>query len=73
MPEAWVSPKFSLDFLYSEYKGGVEVCTSPQDGCVLGELPFAIDVKGGENVVERGVMIAGGSTCVAINAKGGDC
>ena len=25
-----------------------------------GELPFAIDVKGGENVVGRGVMIAGG-------------
>ena len=25
-----------------------------------GELPFVIDVKGGENVVGRGVMIAGG-------------
>ena len=25
-----------------------------------GELPFAIDVKGRENVVGRGVMIAGG-------------
>ena len=25
-----------------------------------GELPFAIDVKGGENVVGRDVMIAGG-------------
>ena len=25
-----------------------------------GELPFAIDIKGGENVVGRGVMIAGG-------------
>ena len=24
------------------------------------ELPFAIDVEGGENVVGRGVMIAGG-------------
>ena len=38
-----------------------------------GELPFSIDVKGGEHVVGRGVMIVGGSTCVAINAKGGDC
>ena len=36
------------------------MCTDPQDGCVSGELPFAIDVKGGENVVRRGVMIAGG-------------
>ena len=25
-----------------------------------GELPFSIDVKGGENVIGRGVMIAGG-------------
>ena len=25
-----------------------------------GDLPFAIDFKGGENVVGRGVMIAGG-------------
>ena len=25
-----------------------------------GELPFSIDVKGGENVVGRGVMIVGG-------------
>ena len=25
-----------------------------------GELPFSIDVKGGETVVGRGVMIAGG-------------
>ena len=25
-----------------------------------GELPFSIDVKGGENVEERGVMITGG-------------
>ena len=25
-----------------------------------GELPFAIDVKGGENIVGRGVMIARG-------------
>ena len=25
-----------------------------------GELPFSIDVKGGENVVGRGVMIIGG-------------
>ena len=25
-----------------------------------GELPYAIDVKGGENVVGIGVMIAGG-------------
>ena len=25
-----------------------------------GELPFSIDVKGGENVVGRGFMIAGG-------------
>ena len=34
--EAWDSPNFSLDFPYSEYKGGVELCTGPQDGCVLG-------------------------------------
>ena len=26
----------------------------------LEELPFSIDVRGGENVVGRGVMIAGG-------------
>ena len=40
-----------------------------------GELTFSIDFKGGENVVGRSVMIAGGLlvTCVAINAKGGDC
>ena len=25
LPEAWDSPKFSLDFHFSEYKGGVEV------------------------------------------------
>ena len=36
------------------------MCTSPQDGCVSRGLPFAIDVKGGENVVGRGVMIVGG-------------
>ena len=29
-------------------------------GVFQGELPFSIDVKGGENVVGRGVMIAGG-------------
>ena len=28
--------------------------------CVRGELPFAIDVKRGENVVGIGVMIPGG-------------
>ena len=38
-----------------------------------GDLPFSIDVKGGEDVVGRSAMIAGGSTCVSINAKGGDC
>ena len=38
-----------------------------------GDLPFSIDDKGGEKEVGRGVMIARGSTRVAINAKWGDC
>ena len=50
--------------------GGVEVCTSPQDGCVSGELPFSIDVKGGENVVGRGVMIIGGVLLLPSMPKG---
>ena len=35
-----------------------------------GELPFAIDVKGGENVVERGVMIVGGVIVLPSMPKG---
>ena len=35
-----------------------------------GELPFAIDVKGGENVVGRGVMIAGGVLVLPSMPKG---
>ena len=35
-----------------------------------GELPFAIDVKGGENVVGRGVMIAGGVLVLPSMQKG---
>ena len=35
-----------------------------------GELPFAIDVKGGENVVERGVMIIGGVLVLPSMPKG---
>ena len=38
-----------------------------------GELPFSIDVKGGDNVAGRGVMVTRVSTFAAINAKGGDC
>ena len=46
------------------------MCTDPQDGCVSGELPFAIDVKGGENVVGRGFMIAGGVLVLPSMPKG---
>ena len=35
-----------------------------------GELPFAIDVKGGENVVGRGVMIVGGVLVLPSMPKG---
>ena len=35
-----------------------------------GELPFAIDVKGGENVVGRGVMIVGGVLMLPSMPKG---
>ena len=35
-----------------------------------GELPFAIDVKWGENVVGRGVMIAGGILVLPSMPKG---
>ena len=35
-----------------------------------GELPFAIDVKGGENVVGRGVMIARGVLVLPSMPKG---
>ena len=35
-----------------------------------GDLPFAIDVKGGENVVGRGVMIAGGVLVLPSMLKG---
>ena len=35
-----------------------------------GELPFDIDVKGGENVVRRGVMIAGGVLVLPSMPKG---
>ena len=34
------------------------------------ELPFAIDLKGGENVVGRGVMIAGGVLVLPSMSKG---
>ena len=36
------------------------MCTCPQNDVCQGELPFASDDKGGENVVGRGVMIVGG-------------
>ena len=35
-----------------------------------GELPFAIDIKGGENVVGRGVMNAGGVLVLPSMPKG---
>ena len=35
-----------------------------------GELPFSIDVKGGENVVGRGVMIARGVLVLPSMPKG---
>ena len=35
-----------------------------------GELPFSIDVKGGENVVGRGVMITGGVLVFPLMPKG---
>ena len=35
-----------------------------------GDLPFSIDVKGGENVVGRGVMIAGGVLVLPSMPKG---
>ena len=48
----------------------VEVCTGPQDGCVSGGVTFAIDFKGGENVVGRGFMIAGGVLVLPSMLKG---
>ena len=44
--------------------------TGLQDGCELGELPFDIDVKGGENVVRKGVMILGGVRALPSMPKG---
>ena len=35
-----------------------------------GELPFSIDVKGGENVVGRGVLITGGVLVLPSMPKG---
>ena len=35
-----------------------------------GELPFSVDVKGGENVVGRGVMITGGVLVLPSMPKG---
>ena len=35
-----------------------------------GELPFSIDVKGGDNVVGRGVMITGGVLLLPSMPKG---
>ena len=46
------------------------MCTGPQDGCVQGELPFAIYVKGGEKVVGRGALITGGVLLLPSIAKG---
>ena len=61
------------------------MCAGLQDSCVSvrvevllvhrmvvfhGELPFSIDVKGGENVVGRGVMIAGGVLVLPSMPKG---
>ena len=45
----------------------VQVCTMVVH---QGELPFSIDVKGGENVVGRGVMIAGGVLVLPSMPKG---
>ena len=49
---------------------GVEVCTCLQDDVFQIELPFAINDKGGENVVGRGVMIAGGVLAFPSMPKG---
>ena len=46
------------------------MCTSPQDDVCQGELPFAIDDKGGENAVGRGVMIARGVLVLPSMPKG---
>ena len=46
------------------------MCTSPQDDVSQGELPFAIYYKGGENIVGRGVMIAGGVLLLSSMRKG---
>jgi len=61
LPEAWDSPKFSLDFPFFQNIKGEWKCVQVRRMVVFqGELPFSIDVKGGENFVGRGVMMAGG-------------
>ena len=45
-------------------------CKGLQDDVCQGELPFDIDEKGGENVVARGVMIAGGVLVLPSMPKG---
>ena len=49
---------------------GVEVCTGPQDGCVSGGVSLSIDVKGGDNVVGKGVMTGGGVLVLPSMPKG---
>ena len=50
--------------------GGVKVYTGPQDVVCQGVLPFSIDVKGRDNVVVRGVMIAAGVHVLPSMPKG---
>ena len=70
------SPKFSLDHSLIQLSkkkggwGGVEVCIGPQDAFFRCELPFSIDVRGGENFVGRCVMITGGVLVLPSMPKG---
>ena len=61
-----------------DYRSAVRLCVRGSGSvyrsagwlCFRGELPFSIDVKGGENVVGRGVMIVGGVLVLPSMPKG---
>ena len=65
-----ILPSSHQIFPFQNIKGEWKQITGLQDGCVSGELPFAIDVKGGENVVGRVVMIAMGVLVLPSMPKG---
>ena len=64
--------KFSLDFPYSKYKGGLEVCTGPQDGFVSGGATLCHWCQRERECCRNRCHDHSGSTYVSMNAKGGD-